>query len=304
MPKEHHKSEYDELKLKYSELENKYSEILDSKINMIHTIDELKLNETKYIELEKSHARIIVENEYLKKSVEDLTQFKENYILMLEKSFDTNIHMFDANNKIMELNNETSIKSLSTVKYISKHLNKAPPLTYEKKEIVGLLEHTSSKRYKPVDYIIYNQSIKKLDKWIGDIIIKIYKKENPFDQSIWATDTSRFSYLVCEVVDSASGIKHEWITDKSGTKVTEIIINPTLELLSKMLEIYIQETLKLNIDEMEICEVNTMFNNRIRSHEIIKEIKDNNLHKDVLKYITPFLSADQTKIEDALIKQK
>jgi hypothetical protein len=284
--------------------------------------NDIKDLEVKYIELDKLYTKVSAENEYLKKSIQDLLLFKMSYMSMLEKSYDTNVYMlektydtnvqmFETNNKIMEINSETtkinaeaSIKSLSTAKYISKNLNKAPPLTYEKKEIVGLLEYNNSKRYKPVDYVIYNYTLGKLDEWVGNIIVKVYKKENPFDQSIWVTDNSRFSYYIFDVIENASGKKHEWITDKSGTKVIEKIITPTLNLLCKMLETYLEETKNIHdeYDDMEIEDISRYSNNRQKTLELIKEIKENIIHKDVLKYITPLFSADPIKIEDAIVK--
>jgi hypothetical protein len=265
---------------------------------------ELKLKEigTKYLELEKSYSSVLKENEYLKKTIDELTPFKHNYISMLEKTYESNSKVMEINSETTKLNAESYIKSLSTIKYISKRLNRAPPLKYQQDEIVGLLEYNVSKKYKPIDYIIYNHNIKKLDKWVGDIIVQLYKKENPFDQSIWATDSSRFSYLICDVIKCASGTRNEWITDKSGIKITEIIINPTLELLYNMINTYLNETIDYDVDGLSINEVMKITSNRQKSTEIMKEIKDNTFHKEVLKYITPFLSADMIKIEDTINK--
>jgi hypothetical protein len=264
--------------------------------------NKLKLVELQNMELEKTYCIALKEIEYLKKIIDDLMPFKDNYISVLKESFDTNNKVMSINSETIKLNAESYNKSLSTIKYISKKLNRAPSLKYQKDEIIGLLEHNVSKKYKPIDYIIYNYSIKKLDKWLGDIIIQIYKKENPFDQSIWATDSSRFSYLICDVIKCASGTKHEWITDKSGIKVAEIIINPTMNLLHNMLNVYLQESLTYDVSAMSLDEMSKLSNNRQKSNEIMKEIKDNNLHKEVLKYITPFFTADLTKIEDAINK--
>ena len=266
-------------------------------------------------ELEKVNVKLLSENEYLKKTIEDMLPFKTNYMIMTQKSFETNNKMMEltneTTNKVIEFSSEssklqaeTSLKSLSTIKYISKHLTLAPPLKYEKQEIAGLLEYSSSKKYKPVDYVIYNYTLKKLPEWVGNIIIKVYKKENPFDQNIWVTDNSRFSYVIFDVIEDASGKKSEWITDKSGTKITERIIAPTLELLQEMLELYLEETrdIHLKYDDMEMEEISRHSNNKQKAFDIVKEIKDEFLHKDVLKFITPFFSTDPVKLEDAITK--
>lgn len=254
-----------------------------------------------YEELKIENDAYKKENIRLQKIIDELQEYKENYIELLKKTSDTN-------SKLLELNIETSgksmVQSMSTMKFVTKNMVKAPPLRHEKQEIAGLLEYTESKKHQPVDYIFHNYSIKKLDSWIGDIIVKIYKKENPFDQSVWSTDTNRYSYLICEVVESASGKKNEWITDKSGIKVTDIIIDPTLKIVDEMLDEYLEEAAKKSekVDELEIDEISKLMYNKQRAMEIKIKIENNDLHKDILKYVTPFLCADIKKIEDAMIK--
>jgi hypothetical protein len=242
--------------------------------------------------------------EHLKETIDELKPFKIGYMNVMEKSFETTNKVMEINSETTKINAESTIKSLSTARYISKHLTQAQPLKYEKKEIAGLLEYNNSKKYKPVDYVIYNYTLKKLPEWIGNIIIKVYKKENPFDQNIWVTDNSRFSYVIFDVIEDASGKKSEWITDKSGTKITEKIIAPTLELLQEMLELYLEETrdIYLQYDNMEMEEISRYSNNKQKTFDIVKEIKDEFLHKDVLKFITPFFSTDPIKLEDAITK--
>jgi len=292
--------------LAYNELEKKYNELEKTHYEIIKDNEILKKTEYKNIELKELSIKVIAENEYLKKTVDDLLPFKISYMSMMEQTQNINNKIMEINSETTKINAEASMKSLSTAKYISKHLTKAPPLIYEKKEITGLLEYNNSKRYKPVDYVIYNYTLGKIDAWVGNIIVKVYKKENPFDQSIWVTDNSRFSYYIFDVIENASGKKHEWITDKSGTKVIEKIITPTLNLLCKMLEIYLEETKHIHeeYDNMEMEEISRYSNNRQKAVELIKEIKENIIHKDILKYITPLFSADPIKIEDAIVKCK
>ena len=56
----------------------------------------------------------------------------------------------------------------------------------------------------------------------------------------------------------------------------------------------------MNGKKHKLCKSGT----KIIANEILKEILDSKLHKDVLKYITPYLSADLTLLEDAMNKSK
>jgi hypothetical protein len=287
---------------KYIELDKKYEISLKEIEYLKKTVDELTPIKNEYIELEKSYGIVLKENEYLKKITDELTPLKNDYLAMLKLSHESTTKVMSLNSETSKINAEVSAKSLGTIKYISKHLNNAPPLKYKEDEIVGLLEYTSSKKYKAIDYILYNKTVNKLDKWVGDIILQIYKKENPFEQSIWATDASRYSYLICEVIEGVNGKRSDWITDRSGTKITEIIINPTLELVAETIHTYLDETLEHDVDAMTIEGVMKTTANRNTANEILKNILDTKLHKEVLKYITPSLCADLIFLEDAMNK--
>jgi hypothetical protein len=57
-----------------------------------------------------------------------------------------------------------------------------------------------------------------------------------------------------------------------------------------------------DLDTMTIENVMNMTASRNTANDILKEILDTKLHKEVLKYITPFLSADISLLEDAINK--
>lgn len=77
------------------------------------------------------------------------------------------------------------------------------------------------------DLIYYNE-INKLNKYLGDIIIKFYKKNNPKDQSLWSTDTARLTYVIKELLANKSS---SWCEDFKGKKIHTYIIEPLLEYI-------------------------------------------------------------------------
>ena len=56
------------------------------------------------------------------------------------------------------------------------------------------------------------------------------KKDNPSDQSIWSTDTSRLTCIINELV----GDETQWRTDKNGEKFKKLVITPILEYLKSI----------------------------------------------------------------------
>jgi predicted phage-related endonuclease len=126
----------DELKTenkKYHDLQKAYEE-------QITEINNLKDSIIKLQDIEKDNIKLLSENEYLRKTIEDLEQFKISYMTMAEKSFETANKVIEINSETNKLQAETSIKSLSTVRYISKHMNQTALLKHERKEVVGMLE--------------------------------------------------------------------------------------------------------------------------------------------------------------------
>jgi hypothetical protein len=156
-----------------------------NEINCMHKltlkIKELELKnselEKKYIELEKEHAIALTKIDFFGKTIDELTPLKNDYLAMLKLSHESTTKVMSLNSETSKINAEVSAKSLGTIKYISKHLNNAPPLKYKEDEIVGLLEYTSSKKYKAIDYILYNKTINKLDKW-SSVLLLFQRKSN------------------------------------------------------------------------------------------------------------------------------
>jgi hypothetical protein len=66
---------------------------------------------------------------------------------------------------------------------------------------------------------------KDFANYITNIIVKAYKKDDPSEQTFWASDVSRLIYIVRSTIDQ----KDEWIYDKKGGIIKESIIDPLLD---------------------------------------------------------------------------
>ena len=193
------------------------------------------------------------------------------------------------------LNAHATNKSMSTTSYIVKHFDKAPPIKKLKsKEAMKLLEYDIPENYTLGDVIIAKHSSKKLSKYLGDIIVETYKTENPADQSFWNSDSVRLSFIVREALTTGGT---EWITDKSGIKLIKLIIDPMLENAKDTLKNYMNEKSKESkksnneYNDIEIME------NMTFASDIISSINKKDLHKDVLKYISPQFNLDVNRLK-------
>ena len=193
------------------------------------------------------------------------------------------------------VNNSGSIikTSVSTMAYVLKNYKEAP-LLEPLKDYSAL--HFEQNNTEFVDNLIYEHNHNKLHIYIGDFIIKTYKKENPSQQSIWNSDTSRLTYLVREIITNNNV---DWKVDKKGIKTTEFIINPILKYINDQVTDYIQ-TFDINYSSDSAISAERKMLKLKAGTEILKSIEDKVLNEAVLKHIAPYFYLCKTDdtIED------
>ena len=137
-------------------------------------------------------------------------------------------------------------------------------------------------------YMYYHDN--KLVIFIGDYIVKLYKKEEPKDQAVWSSDVSRLTYIIRESYKTKGNV---WTYDKKGTQTKKIIIEPALN--------YLRETL------FNYCKKNSgsikesVLKHMITANEVIQLIDSGKLADDIVRYIAPEFYIKQ--IEPNEIKQ-
>ena len=173
-------------------------------------------------------------------------------------------------------------KSVSSLTYAMDNYNTAPALKTIAVKEIGCFDNTEK---CIVEDILSAYKHKTVGKYLGDIIIKIYKKDNPKSQSIWNTDDSRLTYLIKELVYNDSS---NWIIDKKGIKTNTYLIEPLLAHVKTLLISYQTNfsipDLKNNSIEMEF-----ILDNSKRIIELINDIDDGLIGKDILKHISSHL---------------
>ena len=170
-------------------------------------------------------------------------------------------------------------KSVSALTYIMHNYGSAP--TIEMLDIDNL-EDLEQNNKKLVEDVISAHKHKTLDKYLGDSIITLYKKDKPENQSVWSTDASRLTYLIKELMVNDSS---NWIIDKKGTKTREYLIDPLLKHIKSLIISY-QKNMSIgtNMAEMEhILEINK------HVIKLIVDIDDGIVGNNLLKYMSSHL---------------
>lgn len=206
-------------------------------------------------------------------------------------------------------------KSVSALTYIAMHYKDAPGLTMiEPNEALKLITDDKSNDTKVMRTILEKFEDKKLIEYIGDRIIEIYKKDNPNEQSIWNSDSSRLTYIIKEILNnsSANDLESCWKVDKKGHKTKKFLIDPLLNKIKKMLIDYqiimMRNMQKKTIENMtrDLDKTGQDFESDsdidddiINSHKLtsklVKTITKGTLTRKILKYISSDLCFEYKK---------
>ena len=242
------------------------------KICVIQQMEKQQLENEKQIEMEKLKLKLEMTEKQLNEEKKKINTL-ENFIKTIKPTQTNNMY-------------NVSIKKLVQTDYYD-----APPLTHlEDYDVIHDKQFVDF-----VDEIINYHDQKILYKYIGNIIIKHYKKDNPEDQSMWNTDVSRLNYIVKEAMTNN---KSKWVDDINATRIKEAIIRPLLEYIRTQIikeqKLVHKEIRKASADK---CIELTLKTNSLAT--INYEINNGTLETDIVKYITPYfrhLADDQKMI--------
>ena len=214
----------------------------------------------------------------LEAQLKDYNKFKAEFNYMKKQ-------LYEAKTTTKQVNNTINI---SVKNYIQQNYSDAPQLL--KLNDYTMLKHQDEDdEYDFANILKYHYINKDLHSYLGDFIIKQYKKEDPSKQSIWNSDVSRLTYIIKELLANK---KTCWNHDPKGTKTKNYIITPLLN--------YVHDYCVNYMNDFDI-ETDENYNNSILNilGNIIKLIGDGELANDIVKYIAPYfkLDKDDGKIE-------
>ena len=157
-------------------------------------------------------------------------------------------------------------KSVSSLTYAMDNYNGAPAL---KAMEIDEIEYFDETEKKIVEDILSAYKHKTVGKYLGDLIIKIHKKDDPKNQSIWNTDDNRLTYLIKELVHNESS---NWIIDKKGIKTNTYLIEPLLTHVKNLLISY--QTNFTIPDKHNSVEMEFILENSKSVIELVNDIDD------------------------------
>ena len=264
----------------------------DIKINMIEKKD--KEQEIKYKKLEEKQEKLEEEQkekykkleEKLEKTEDKLEKIEQKYNILSDEHKTLLTDCLKEKNIISNFNDNRNVTPISTFNYISKNFSEAPVFT----KIVGNSLYDKKKSdYKHIDNLVCNYDNKRLIDFIGNHIIRVYKKDNIQYQSVFNSDTARLNYIIRTCVNK----NYSWNVDKEGKQFIQNAILPLLENIKIDINeyiIYIENQCDGDLDHHLIK------NSKMKTlNKILAEI-ENNMYSDILKKVTPHFYFDKNSL--------
>jgi len=180
--------------------------------------------------------------------------------------------------------------SVSTLNYITTNYKDAPILK-ALNDYSAIEYEENNDEFNLMDTLILHHDNGTLDRYIGDFIIKTYKKEDPTQQSIWNSDSARLTYVIREIINK----NPEWKTDKKGVSTKKYIIDPLLKYINKIVGEYICDNADLSPYSCEPrWKLKIQIDKLNSAAKIRYNINNKFLVADVLKYIAPHFYLNKT----------
>lgn len=180
--------------------------------------------------------------------------------------------------------------SMSALSYAMKHYKDAPVLETIK-DYSALKYNQNDTEF--IENLLVEYKNKLLPTYLGNFIIKTYKKDDPSTQSIWNSDTNRLTYVIKEILNNN---KTDWQIDKKGIKTTKYIIVPVMDHIEELLRSYI-EGFDMTYNLYAPNEAERKMLKLKYSTDILQSIENKVLHDEVLKYIASHFFMNKNSIE-------
>ncbi len=133
---------------------------------------------------------------------------------------------------------------------------------------------------------------KILIKSISDIILKIVKKEDKKNQSVFNIDSARGNY--------ATKIEDCWFNDKSGLQLKKYTLEMVIKYMINVLDKFRLKLVKIRDDNMKkSSREKSDFIMKYQSIllEVIAYLTNSNTHKKIILHMCPELRMDQKLLE-------
>jgi hypothetical protein len=199
---------------------------------------------------------------------------------------DNNI-ITDNSTKMITNNNN---KTVNVITYLNNNYNEAQPLKMlESDDVTRLLTYAELGKHSLEYVIAFQQEKYLLDEFLGEFILKEFKKSDAKKQQIWISDIPRLKFIVRGALNQDESV---WHPDKKGIVLTKNIITPMLNDIFILMENYVA-VCKTNIKNAEFdYQRENIHKQSENALSVIYEINQKILHRKILLYIAPYFQLE------------
>ncbi len=230
----------------------------------------------------------------LNDKIELITANKDDKIINLNDKIEFITANKNEMKSIINFTGKIAVNAMSAIQYLTH--NYSPPAIklfkpeeYPKIEYIVELLNNDETHF--VRDILFQADNANLHEYLGNIIVKLYKTDDPEEQSVWNSDVPRLSYVMREKI----GDQELWTADKSGVKISELIIKPFLKYILTLIQKHMMNIQpKFEDSFMQIEKSNEEMDKCLKIRQSIEDNKPN-LTYEINKYIAAhfFLSNKQ-----------
>lgn len=248
-----------------------------------------KIENLKIIEKDTYIIKLETELAEVKKQLEQSKFAHTSIANNSHNTYSTNI----SDNKICSDNNVNNIvnnNKISVFAYLDTHYNEAPAIKMlESDDITRILANCELGKHLLEDLIVFQHSKYSLHRFLGEFILKEFKKSDPKKQQFWIADIPRLKFAVRQALNQNDLI---WRPDAKGVCLTNHIITPILNEIFSMMTEY-KDLCKERVKDAQTSEQHEKIHNQsTNALGVIYDINQKILHKKILTYIAPYFQLE------------
>jgi len=188
-------------------------------------------------------------------------------------------------------------KTFNSITYVMNKYANAPHI---KKIEPEKIEYFQDINMTKVENIVSDYRNDRFVDFIINTIITLKKKDNPEDQSIWSTDSSRYNYLIKELLENEDSY---WTIDKKGTKSQNYLIEPILKFIRKEIVKYNELACEALMNEnLPKSRFSIITDTQRYGINIIKDIDDGILGAEIIRKMAKYFH-HKSKNDNPLIEE-
>ena len=207
-------------------------------------------------------------------------KLKENERILAEKEKQLKEHKTEKEYYKELINNYSKMgpKTFNSITYVMNKYENAPHI---KKIEPEKIEYFQNINMTKVENMVSDYRNNRFVTFIINTITSIHKKDNPENQSIWSTDSSRYNYLIKELLENEGSY---WIIDKKGEKSKDYLVEPILGFIRKEIikynELASEALINTNLPKLRFSIITDTQRFGI---DIIKDIDDGEIAADIIR---------------------